>query len=132
MLGVGADSEESSAVDGDVSEADDMWADLFEEEELGEVIDLEAEWGVNADDLSSEDDEVLEPNPKRRKQVDQEAEAPKPDNPTGVTVDTDDWSVTVDTDDWSEDIDDWSEVENDPTTTAEVRYPPDPGEPTPI
>ena len=42
MFGVGADSEESSAVDGDVLEVDDMWADLFEEEELGEVIDLEA------------------------------------------------------------------------------------------
>ena len=43
LLGVGANSEESSAVGGDLSDPDDVWRDMFEEEELGDVTDLEAE-----------------------------------------------------------------------------------------
>ena len=116
-MGVRADDEESSAVGEDVEDDDgDVWRDLFQEEEIGDVTDLEAELGVNADDLSSEDDEVFERSPKRRRKYSQEAKTQEPDNPQH--------------DEMVEDVDEWSEVENDPTTAAVVRYPPDPGEPT--
>ena len=84
MLGVEAESDDSSEEVKNVEEDDgDIWRDYFAEEEIGDVTDLEAELGVNADDLSSESetDEVFERNPKRRRKESAQAKTQDPDDP---------------------------------------------------
>ena len=91
---------------------------MFGDSELGDVTDLEAELGINAGDLSSasETDEVYERDFKRRRTE---------------TAHTDEQEQNDDeADEVIEDVEEWSEVENDPTTAVEIRYPPEPSEPT--
>ena len=119
MLGVEAESDGSSNAGEHVGEEDDdVWGELFGEEEIGDVTDLEAELGINADDLSSasESEEVFERDSKRRRTETARSEDREADDPAQDEI--------------IEDIDAWSEIENDPTTAAEVRYPPEPSEPT--
>ena len=113
------DSEDSDTGGGIEVENEEEPGELFEGSEIGDVTDLEAELGINADDLSSaesETEEVYERNSKRRRTETTHADEPDRNNEEADEV--------------IEDLDEWSEIENDPTTAVEIRYPPEPSEPT--
>ena len=109
-----------SDAEAELDEEDDQeLEEVFGDSEIGDVTDLEAELGIHADDLSSvesETDEVYERSSKRQRTD---------------TTHTDDQEKDDDAaDEVIEDVEEWSEVENDPTTAVEIRYPPEPSEPT--